>query len=67
MQWIYWAIREFAFDHVSVQQFSLSGRELCQLSKEEFVRRAPPYVGDILWEHLEMMQKGKMAIFCTGV
>ncbi len=30
---------------------------MCSLSKEEFLARAPPFMGDILWAHLEILQK----------
>ena len=30
---------------------------MCSLSKEDFLIRAPPYMGDILWAHLEILQK----------
>lgn len=34
-----------------------TGKEMCSLSKEDFLIRAPPYMGDILWAHLEILQK----------
>lgn len=30
---------------------------MCSLSKEEFLARAPAFMGDILWAHLEILQK----------
>ncbi len=36
---------------------TISGAEMCALSKEEFLARAPPFMGDILWAHLEILQK----------
>ena len=30
---------------------------MCALSREEFCRRAPSFVGDILWEHLVLLQQ----------
>ena len=30
---------------------------MCGLSKEEFCARAPVFVGDILWEHLVLLQQ----------
>jgi hypothetical protein len=30
---------------------------MCSLSKEDFLIRAPPFMGDILWAHLEILQK----------
>lgn len=29
------------------------------LGREGFLAIAPPFTGDILWEHLEILQKGK--------
>ena len=33
------------------------GQQLCAMSKEEFIARAPPFMGDILWAHLEILQQ----------
>ena len=30
---------------------------MCALSREEFCGRAPSFVGDILWEHLVLLQQ----------
>ena len=35
----------------------MTGKEMCGLSKEEFCSRAPVFVGDILWEHLVLLQQ----------
>lgn len=35
----------------------MTGKEMCGLSKEEFCTRAPVFVGDILWEHLVLLQQ----------
>ena len=59
--WLSWAIREFSLQGPHIDTFvaslSLSGRQLCSMSKEEFISRAPPFMGDILWAHLEILQK----------
>ena len=59
--WLSWAIREFSLHgpHIDtfVSNLSLSGRQVCSMSKEEFISRAPPFMGDILWAHLEILQK----------
>jgi len=39
--------------------YARKGRHLCNMGRERFVAEAPPFLGDILWEHLEMMQRGK--------
>ena len=35
----------------------MTGKEMCSLSKDEFCSRAPVFVGDILWEHLVLLQQ----------
>jgi len=59
LQWLNWAIHEFSLENVVRSQFCLSGGRLLQLSRDEFLRRAPPFVGDILYEHLDVLQKGQ--------
>lgn len=55
--WLNWAIQEFSLEGVNLQNFKMKGREMCSLDKESFLARAPPFMGDILWEHLELLQK----------
>lgn len=54
--WLRWAMSEFSLEGVPLQQFG-KGRDICQMGKESFLQRTPPFVGDILWEHLEILQK----------
>ncbi|KAM4796940.1 protein C-ets-2 [Rhinophrynus dorsalis] len=56
-QWLFWAVNEFSLENVNYQKFIMSGQELCNLGKENFLELAPDFVGDILWEHLEQMMK----------
>ena len=37
----------------------MNGHQLCALGKENFLQLAPDFVGDILWEHLDQMMRGK--------
>jgi len=59
--WLSWAIREFSLHGPHIDTFvtslSMSGRQVCSMSKEEFISRAPPFMGDILWAHLDILQK----------
>lgn len=55
--WLSWAIREFSLEGVKLQQFCMRGKDICAMGKEAFLARAPPFMGDILWEHLEILQK----------
>lgn len=36
----------------------MTGKQICAMGKESFLARAPAFMGDILWEHLELLQKG---------
>ncbi|XP_069470283.1 protein C-ets-1 isoform X2 [Ambystoma mexicanum] len=55
--WVMWAVNEFTLKGVDFQKFRMSGASLCALGKECFLELAPDFVGDILWEHLEILQK----------
>ncbi|XP_039282192.1 ETS-like protein pointed isoform X2 [Nilaparvata lugens] len=56
--WLSWAAREFSLPmHESMHQFYIRGKDICAMGKEAFLARAPPFMGDILWEHLEILQK----------
>ncbi|GFO11115.1 protein c-ets-2 [Plakobranchus ocellatus] len=56
-QWLQWFTHEFSFEGLQMSNFQMDGRELCNLDKKEFLERCPPYIGDIIWEHLDMMKK----------
>ena len=64
VQWLNWAIREFTLEGVNISNFTMRGRELCKMEKEKFLKLAPPFMGDILWEHLDILQKGRSYKFC---
>ena len=59
--WLAWAIREFSLQGPHCDSFvshlAMCGRQVCSMSKEEFLQCAPPFMGDILWAHLEILQK----------
>ncbi|CAN0216264.1 unnamed protein product [Lampetra planeri] len=61
-QWLLWAATEFSLEGLDVSRLALSGRALCSLGKERFLRLAPDYVGDILWEHLELLLRGELSL-----
>ncbi|XP_054718898.1 protein c-ets-1-A-like isoform X2 [Uloborus diversus] len=55
--WLNWATREFSLEGTALPNFNMSGKEMCALSKEAFLARSPPFMGDILLEHLDILQK----------
>ncbi|XP_061074289.1 protein C-ets-1 isoform X2 [Conger conger] len=56
-EWLTWTVNEFSLKNVDFHKFCMNGASLCGLGKERFLDLAPDFVGDILWEHLEMLQK----------
>jgi len=62
--WLQWAVQNFSFDGVDMSKFDgCSGAELLEQGRDALLQRAPLYVGDILWEHLDILQKGTSATF----
>ena len=61
LHWLSWAIREFSLQGLNIDSFvsslEVSGAELCDMSKEQFLATAPAFMGDILWAHLEILQR----------
>ena len=58
VQWLRWAIPEFSLEGFNINQFAMHGSKLCRMSEEEFLSRTPPFMGDILWAHLEILRRG---------
>lgn len=62
-QWILWAIKEFSLKDIDVDKFDMDGRDLCRLTREDFMKLAPAYNGDILMAHLCVLRKSKSVLF----
>uniref|UniRef100_A0A096NCN9 ETS proto-onco 1, transcription factor n=1 Tax=Papio anubis TaxID=9555 RepID=A0A096NCN9_PAPAN len=60
--WVMWAVNEFSLKGVDFQKFCMNGAALCALGKDCFLELAPDFVGDILWEHLEILQKESRSV-----
>lgn len=61
--WLQWAVQNFSFEGVDTTRFDgCSGADLLQQGRDSLLQRAPLYVGDILWEHLDILQKGEPTI-----
>ncbi|XP_022323765.1 protein C-ets-1-like isoform X2 [Crassostrea virginica] len=58
MVWLKWIAQEFNILGINPANFSMRGKDLCQLKRDEFLDLAPPYLGEIMWEHLEILKKG---------
>lgn len=58
--WLQWAVDNFNLEGIDAAQFQCIGVDLLHQGRDKFLLRAPPYVGDILWEHLDILQKGSL-------
>ncbi|NXD89769.1 GABPA protein, partial [Chaetorhynchus papuensis] len=55
LHWVVWVMKEFSMTDIDLNTLSITGRELCNLSQEDFFQRVPR--GEILWSHLELLRK----------
>uniref|UniRef100_A0A1A9X2E5 PNT domain-containing protein n=1 Tax=Glossina brevipalpis TaxID=37001 RepID=A0A1A9X2E5_9MUSC len=59
--WLNWAIKEFSLVSMNLDPFSkMKGCDMIELGKDKFLAITPAFTGDILWEHLDILQKGKI-------
>ncbi|KAL8596252.1 hypothetical protein ACOMHN_021292 [Nucella lapillus] len=56
-QWLSWATGELSLHGLEGSHWAIKGTQLCKLEREEFLQRCPPFVGDILWEHLDILKR----------
>uniref|UniRef100_A0A674GE86 GA-binding protein alpha chain n=1 Tax=Taeniopygia guttata TaxID=59729 RepID=A0A674GE86_TAEGU len=55
LHWVVWVMKEFSMTDIDLNTLSIPGRDLCNLSQEDFFQRVPR--GEILWSHLELLRK----------
>ncbi|KAG8195716.1 hypothetical protein JTE90_002979 [Oedothorax gibbosus] len=56
-QWLEWAVKEYSLHDVDTTRFNVVGRELCQLTREDFGRLTSPYNGEVLYAHLHFLRQ----------
>uniref|UniRef100_H2YZV8 ETS domain-containing protein n=1 Tax=Ciona savignyi TaxID=51511 RepID=H2YZV8_CIOSA len=54
--WARWIAQEFSIPSLDESNFCIPGSMMCSLRKESFLHLCPPFVGEILWEHLDRLQ-----------
>ncbi|XP_041323208.1 GA-binding protein alpha chain isoform X4 [Pyrgilauda ruficollis] len=59
LHWVVWVMKEFSMTDIDLNALSIPGRDLCNLSQEDFFQRVPR--GEILWSHLELLRKYVLA------
>ncbi|XP_035903010.1 DNA-binding protein Ets97D [Anopheles stephensi] len=58
--WIQWAVRTFNLNGIKLQDWSITGKELCELDADEFKLKAPNDPGGLFWMHLELLRRHKI-------
>ncbi|NXY54639.1 GABPA protein, partial [Callaeas wilsoni] len=65
LHWVVWVMKEFSMTDIDLNALSIPGRELCNLSQEDFFQRVPR--GEILWSHLELLRKCMVDFFSVTI
>ncbi|XP_076358014.1 retroviral integration site protein Fli-1 homolog isoform X6 [Tachypleus tridentatus] len=63
-QWVEWAVKEYSLHDLDVSRFHVMGRDLCQLTREDFSRLTNPYNGEILYAHLNFLRQSVATKSC---
>ncbi|GIY60774.1 friend leukemia integration 1 transcription factor [Caerostris darwini] len=58
-QWLEWAVKEYSLHEVDAARFNVIGRELCQLTRDDFSRLTNPYNGEVLYAHLNFLRQSE--------
>ncbi|XP_061105086.1 retroviral integration site protein Fli-1 homolog isoform X2 [Conger conger] len=62
-QWLEWAIKEYGLLEVDPSSFqNLDGKELCKMSKEDFLRLTSMYNADVLLSHLNYLRESSSTL-----
>lgn len=64
--WVQWAVRQFNLVSVHLADWNITGKQLCNLSLEEFRAKVPLDPGDVFWTHLELLRKCKLVGMFMG-
>uniref|UniRef100_A0A8C1MKU5 Fli-1 proto-oncogene, ETS transcription factor n=1 Tax=Cyprinus carpio TaxID=7962 RepID=A0A8C1MKU5_CYPCA len=59
-QWLDWAIKEYGLQEIDTAMFhNTDGKELCKMSKEDFLRLTSIYNTEVLLSHLNYLRESK--------
>ncbi|XP_037956142.1 DNA-binding protein Ets97D-like [Teleopsis dalmanni] len=57
--WFQWAVRQFNLCGFKMSDWMLEGKELCNLTHEEFCTKIPKDPGNIFWTHIQLLKECK--------
>lgn len=59
-QWLDWAVKEYGLLEIDTAMFqNTDGKELCKMSKEDFLRLTTVYNAEVLLSHLNYLRESK--------
>ncbi|XP_060534359.1 DNA-binding protein Ets97D [Cylas formicarius] len=58
--WIQWAVRQFNLSNIKLKDWNMTGKDLYNLTMEDFQKIVPNDPGDVFWTHLELLRKMKV-------
>ncbi|KAJ8980386.1 hypothetical protein NQ317_009380 [Molorchus minor] len=58
--WVQWAVRQFNLPNIKLSDWSMSGKELYELTIQDFQKIVPNDPDDVFWTHLELLRKMKV-------
>lgn len=58
--WVQWAVRQFNLPNIKLSDWDMDGKELFDLTIQDFQKIVPNDPGDIFWTHLELLRKMKV-------
>uniref|UniRef100_A0A3Q2XW10 Fli-1 proto-oncogene, ETS transcription factor n=1 Tax=Hippocampus comes TaxID=109280 RepID=A0A3Q2XW10_HIPCM len=62
-QWLEWAIKEYGLLEIDTSLFqNMDGKELCKMSKDDFLRLTTMYNAEVLLSHLNYLRESKCAL-----
>ncbi|XP_015193020.2 Friend leukemia integration 1 transcription factor isoform X2 [Lepisosteus oculatus] len=62
-QWLEWAIKEYGLLEIDTSLFqSTDGKELCKMSKEDFLRLTSVYNAEVLLSHLNYLRESSSSL-----
>lgn len=56
-QWLRWATKEFKIERVADPFWKQTGRQLCQMTPEEYRSLVPDDPYNMFWTHIELLRK----------
>lgn len=65
-QWLEWAIKEYGLMEIDTSFFqNMDGKELCKMSKEDFLRATSLYNTEVLLSHLSYLRESSLLAYNT--